>query len=228
MKETDLFEPVKGYFLERGYEVFSEVLVYSWRADVVAKQGNIITVIELKTKMSLDLLEQASRWLYHAHYVYCCIPKPKHYHLNSYARKCLIRDGIGLLTVDFDGHYIDLDYDFEEDFNKPFVREEFSPKLNRKICTNWSLFLTEEHKITLPGGSKGGGYITPYKRTMEEVRRILKSYPTGISLDDLVEKCINNHYANKKWGLYQALTKYETAWCESFKMNGKTFFRLKN
>lgn len=205
--------------------------------DIVARQKNIIVVVELKTRLCFDLLEQATNWLYRAHYVYCAVPKPKNFRINPYAKKCLEREGIGLLTVDFESGYWDYDFDYYDldyynvnyikEFNKPLVKEVIKPKLFRKIALDWSRFLTEEHKSTIPGGSNGGGYITPYKRTMEEVKRILSRHPEGVSLEDLVRMCKANHYMNKKWGLYQALTRYETKWCEAFKQNGRTFFRLK-
>ncbi|MCL6599808.1 MAG: hypothetical protein K6T81_13895 [Alicyclobacillus macrosporangiidus] len=57
MKETDLFEPVKKWLEERDFIVYSEVQ-FDRRADVVGRLGNILVVVELKTSLSLDLIEQ--------------------------------------------------------------------------------------------------------------------------------------------------------------------------
>lgn len=220
MKETDLFEPIKKYFLNRECEVFSEVLGPhgSNRADIVVRQQNLITVVEMKTTLSLDLLEQADRWLPCAHRVYIATPKPKTWHVNGYVEKCLKRDGIGLLQVDF----------FQDKWyaQEPIILERVKPKIHRKIINRWDKLLTEGHKNSIPGGSKGGGYITPYKTTIDSVKRCLRLKKNGASLDDIV-KVVDTHYSNPKQGLYQALTKWEIDWCESFIVDRKIHFKIK-
>jgi hypothetical protein len=111
----------------------------------------------------------------------------------------------------------------------PEIRVLIPPKINRRIIIDWDKWLSEDHKHTLPGGSAGGGYITPYKRTMIQVYNVLRyqRYKNGVSLSDLVMYCPDIHYANKKQGLYQALTKFETSWVETLKIDGKIHFKLK-
>jgi hypothetical protein len=223
IKEVELFKPIKQFFENRDYEVYSEVLFGQGgsRADVVAKQNNIISVIEMKTSLSLDLLEQANRWIHYAHYVYIAVPMPKDRHINEYARKCLIRDGIGLLVVDFNRNRFYYDND-----EIPMVWNKIDAKLCRKIINHWDKYLTEAHKNTLPGGTKGGGYITPYKITIDGVKRCLKLHPEGLSLNELVKR-VETHYSNPKQGLYQALTSFETDWCETFTKGITRYFKIK-
>lgn len=223
IKETDLFNPIKDYFESRDCEVYSEVLFGQGgrRADIVVKQNNIVSVIEMKTSLSLDLLEQANRWLGYAHYVYIAVPMPKDRHINEYAKKCLLNDGIGILLVDFrKNHY------YYDNGSIPMVSNHIKPKLHRRIINRWDKYLTESHKNTLPGGTKGGGYITPYKITINGVKRCLKIHSEGLSLNELCEK-VQTHYSNPKQGLYNALTSFETDWCETY-INGRNrYFKIR-
>jgi hypothetical protein len=219
-KETDLFQPIKDYFLNRDCEVYSEVMAgsYGSRADVVVKQGPAIGVIEMKTSLNMDVLEQAYRWLHYAHFVYVAVPLGRSHHINDYLRHCMVRDGIGLLYVDFrDDYYI----------KEPTIHEPIHPKFNRKIKNMWNKWITEEHKNTLPGGSYGGGYITPYKQTIKRVQQYLKRRSYAVTLNELAE-CVPTHYMNVKAGLFRALTVIETDWCESYlNEDGKRCFRIK-
>ena len=99
IKESDLFPAVKEWLEERGYEVYSEVECGTRRADVVGKCGNLITVVEMKTTLSLDLIEQAFRWKRLANYVYVAIPKPQK-GVHWFAARMLRREGIGILFID--------------------------------------------------------------------------------------------------------------------------------
>lgn len=75
MKETDLFQPVREWLEERGFEVYSEVQPgYGGpRADIVGSCKPIVAVVELKTHLSLALMDQAVSWLGRAHYVYVVV-----------------------------------------------------------------------------------------------------------------------------------------------------------
>jgi len=223
IKETDLFDPIKQYFESRGFEVYSEVLAGQGtrRADVVIRHGSVVSVIEMKTTLSLDLLEQANRWISRAHYVYIAIPMPKNRRINEYARKCLSRDGIGVLLVDCRQN--DFYYDNGDEY---MIWTDLKPKIHRKIVNHWDKYLTEAHKTSIPGGSKGGGYITPYKTTIDGVKRCLKNHPEGIELNQLI-LMVQTHYANPKNGLYQALTSFESDWCETYVEDRKRCFKIR-
>lgn len=213
MKETELYQPLKDYFHSLDYEVYSEVLnndvptglAY---ADVVLKYNNIITVIEMKKTLNFDLLEQCFRWRGVANYTYAAIPQPNR-QVHSFAEKVLKDYGIGLLLVDI---------------NSDNIFEEVKPRLYRRICSDWSKYLTEGHKDNI-GGQTAGGWITPYSQTIDDIKWSLRHYG-AMTLDEILEKCIT-HYMHPKQGVYNALKNIETDWCESFKKNGKTYFRIK-
>lgn len=192
------------------------------------RDKNIITVIELKTSLSLDLLEQCYKWLGKAHYVYACVPESKNFKINSYASRCMKRDGIGLLNVSFyNQRTVRLFNKYSSDtYNLAYVMERIKPKLYRRIAISWKEYLTEEHKNTLPGGTNGGGYITPYSQMIDCVKRAIEAEPEGIEFARLVHYA-NDHYAHPKQGLMQALKKFESDWCEVFKKNRVTYCRIK-
>lgn len=70
MKETDLFEPVKNWLSEKGWEVFAEVSGGMGIADIVGKQHPLYCVVEMKTSLSHDVIDQAIRWYGSAQYIY--------------------------------------------------------------------------------------------------------------------------------------------------------------
>jgi hypothetical protein len=79
LKETDLFEPVKNWFLENGYEVYAEVTapMLIGRPDVVARKHPVTICVELKKSISFELLYQALERKRYFNYVYIGIPKRK-------------------------------------------------------------------------------------------------------------------------------------------------------
>ena len=70
MRETDLFEPLKKFFLGQGYGVHSEVR----NCDLVARKGDDIIIVELKTGFSLSLVYQAIRRQDAGDSVYVAVP----------------------------------------------------------------------------------------------------------------------------------------------------------
>lgn len=229
MKESDLFEPIKAWLELSGHEVFSEVSLNGYggsrRADIVAIHGKVVTVIELKTSLSLDLIEQAFGWKRHAHRIFVGVPKPKRC-LNEFACRLLRNEGIGILTVDMDidgadrfGHWRDDAWTGVE------CKSHNAPKINRRISDLLTKVLTDEYKNGPPGGHAGGGYVTNYKLTMQRVREFMK-YRRWLRIEDILEQ-VETHYSAPKQSLATALTTIETDWCERKKENGRIYFRYK-
>ena len=203
-KETDLFPPVKQLFEKWGFDVYSEVQP-GWggkRADVVAVHWPVVAVIELKTRMSLELLDQALGWKGHANYVYIAVPKLKKRH--RFVEQVLRQEGIGLIELrpEYRG------------WNDLLCR--IPAKLHRRICLDWHTIIKDEHKNGPPGGSKSGGYITDYSLMMRNVRRIL-NYPgngeSGLTIKEILDQC-ETYYKQPKASLAHALLKYEKDWCK--------------
>lgn len=75
MKESDLFEPVRALFAERGYKVNAEVL----NCDVTALKEDELIIIELKRTLCVTLLAQALERQKTGAAVYIAVPKPSKY-----------------------------------------------------------------------------------------------------------------------------------------------------
>lgn len=232
IKETELFAPTKTWLEYNGYKVYSEVVPkrLSTRADVVGVNDVLTTVVELKTSLSLDLLEQAIDWIPYAHYIYVCVPKAKK--RNALALKILSQYGIGMLEVDL---------------KRNDIQKVLSPKINRKISSNIKDSLTIYHdKYSPDGGTKGGGYITEYRITIIKVKEFLAKARRGLpiyhikngkyqqvhnvdgwlSLNDILDYC-ETHYSSPKQSLAYALMNFENDWCESMKIGRKLHYRIK-
>lgn len=100
-KETELYEPVKGFLEKQGYTVRGEV----GGCDIVAvKEENEVLIIELKKSFTLELLLQGVERFKQCKNVYVAIEKPK---LRRTARKwnniiwICKQLGLGLITIQF-------------------------------------------------------------------------------------------------------------------------------
>ncbi len=96
--EKDMYEPLKKYLSDLGFDVRSELN----KCDVVAKKDGLIIVVEMKRHLSFDLLEQAVDRESYSDAVYVCIPKPVSFKQNKNWRskiKVLKRLGLGLFLV---------------------------------------------------------------------------------------------------------------------------------
>lgn len=99
MRETELYEPVKAFLEGQGYEVKAEIE----GCDLVARRGaEPPVIVELKTRLSLDLLMQGVDRLALSDAVYIAVPMSaglrRGARLRLATRLCR-RLGLGLLTV---------------------------------------------------------------------------------------------------------------------------------
>ena len=216
MKETDLFPPLKTWLESAGYEVFAEVQSGQGgtRADIVAIQKPIITIVEMKVTLSLDLIGQAVRWKRLANYVFVAVPRSHKRSTSDYACQLLRQEGIGLLEVD-----------------GPNVYKKFAPKFNRRISNQMRDTLVEQH-TDLPGGHAGGGYVTPYKLTIDRVKKYLENESRWsdnggwTSMAQILKYC-ETHYCSPKASLAAAMKGFEAKHFESRLENRKLQFRLR-
>lgn len=219
MKETELFLPLKKWLEERGHEVYTEVQskYTGGRADIVAVNGPVITVVEMKVTLSLELIGQAVRWKPFANHIYIAVPSSKHGRRNDYAQQLLRREGIGLLEVNLHSYGC-------------YVQNFIRPTFHRRINDHVRKSLVEQHK-ELPGGHAGGGYVTPYKLTIDRVKEYLGSRYTRKSdgwatMAEILEHC-ETHYASPKASLAAAMKTFESDFFETKTENRKLYFRLK-
>lgn len=215
-----MFEPIRSWLEEKGYEVYAEVEMPFGRADIVGKAHPAYCVVEMKKTLNFEVINQAFRWKGMFHYIYIAVPKKKRYH--SIALKILHDYRIGLLEVKENYVYVRV----PARYHRPYDRKTIPNK-----------YLHEEQKTWVKGGSNGGGYVTTYKLTISRIKEYLKRQRYGFNgkekedggwrtINEILEYC-ETHYQNPKSSLAKALQDFESDWCEVKKENGRLFFRFK-
>ena len=99
LKETDLYPPVKAYLNNLGYRVKAEVN----HCDVVAGRGDEeLIIVELKTRLNLELILQAAERLKLSDRVYIAFPANTSLWKRQWrrVRNLCKRLGLGIITVD--------------------------------------------------------------------------------------------------------------------------------
>lgn len=199
MKEIDLAAYVVQWLQDQHWEVYQEVQFrrYGGVADIVAVRHNIMWIIESKMSYGFAVLDQASRWA--VHYRSVAVPH-KRLHDRDY-RVAELYYRVGVVGVLDDGCVTEI---------VP------APQMYRgnNLVKQYLSELTELHKTFAKAGSQGGNHLTPYKRTMMDVRRVIEQNP-GCTLKFLHETLGNMHYWSKQsfmGSLIHALEDFEP-WC---------------
>lgn len=208
MEEKELAIPIIKWLEEQHWDIYQEVTFNrSTRADIVAVRDNKLWIIETKTSFTLSVLDQARRWPVDFRSV--GVPRAKRedrslaYDIASYLK-------LGVIEVS--GDWVD------EVRRAPFMR------INHGYAKTMIEKLRPEHKTSLMAGSKGGGYFTPYKQTMDMVRRSIAKNP-GCTIRDIFNDIGKGHYStgsSARSCIRIALSNWEKDWCES-KMIGREF-----
>lgn len=217
MKESDLYQPVKFLMNKLGYECYAEVeakVPGNWnsRADIVCMHSAGHTcIVEMKTSLSMDLLDQAYKWLVHTESVYIAIPTRKK-GISSFVRKVLGDLGIGIIEVNPYG----------------VATVSLAPKTrvpNTRV--KWSEILLPEHQTWVEGGSQAGGYVTEYSLTIDRVKKLMLTEPEKWwTVAEIITK-VNTHYVNPQPALTKALVEYEDDWCMFKKVKHRLYFKVK-
>lgn len=242
MKETDLFKPVRDHFMGLGYEIFSEVETpfSGGRADIVAFAHPAAIAIELKTTLTIELIEQAVNRQNIFHYVYIAVPQrrqPIAFWLQAYLKE----KGIGVLEV-IPARKIGT-IDIPSSVNLTARARYNRPRFQGRV--NWFDHLKPEHKTWVEGGNSGGGHVTPYKLTMVGVRNYLyrarredekvKEERGTVNVADrdgwrsvkqILDFC-ETHYSTPKSSLARAMLEFEGGWVETKKERNRLWFRHK-
>lgn len=179
-KEADVAKRVVTYLENSGWEVYQEVPFRGSRADIVATNGKLIKVVEVKVGANLTLLGQAIGWLGYANWVYVAVPKVKGGPLYRGLITFLQYKNIGL-------------YEVNMKHDTMGVHESLSPKPLRRIDSGFFEVLKGFPKNYVDAGTNGQ-YWTPFKGTIEHVKRYLRSNPNSLMKD--VVKSIEHHYCN--------------------------------
>ena len=174
LTEVQLAKPIIAYLEERGWDVYQEVLIYGKIADIVATFGKLTWIVEVKTSLSLKLLEQIYAWRGRANFLSIAIPTTVG---DGFVKNLLMNNRIGILTV-----------------RHSEVFENIHPQLNRRVI-NIQKFIRPEHKTWAEAGSQHG-YYTPFQQTKGNIEYRIKHYPNGILFKDFI-KLTEHHYASE-------------------------------
>lgn len=179
--EADLAKVVQAWLKEDHWEVYCEVAPWGGgaaRADIVATRGPVVSVVETKLSLSLALMEQCFDWKRHAHTVWAAVPYPKRGYVSGFSKRTLESLGIGLLCVTRHGE----------------VRVLARPEFRRKVTSALRDSLVEGHKDFTPG-SNSRRFLTPFKITCQDLRRILMLAGGELPVKEAISQ-LKHHYAN--------------------------------
>lgn len=183
MKEVDLAKTVINWLQDQKWDVYQEVQIFGGGeiADIVAKQGPLVWVIETKMSLSLAVIGQAYGWLHYANYVSVAVPTGKR--RIGFAAHILRIHGIGLLRVN----------QYETDWSSSVLEVEH-PVLQRHVGKCLSEVLNEGHKTYAEAGNSEGKRWSPFKQTCLEIYRYVR-VNEGCTLKDVLNS-VNHHYAS--------------------------------
>lgn len=220
IKEADMFEPLKEWLLNTlGCDaVYGEV----HDIDVVALCGPVDIAIEMKTSVSMKLLEQVISRMWLANYVYICIPRSV---ANNLKRSSLVYTlakvyGFGILSCSV----------VKSSYVQPICVE--IPARYQRFRHKRGLlrhYITPYHEHTIGGATskeKNSQYQQTIKRLKAEMKYRCDMSTTGwISINELLDH-VETHYANPKASVAATLLEdWNSDWCESKIIDRKRMYR---
>jgi hypothetical protein len=183
--EQKVAATIVEWLAAEGWEVYHEVEIPGGgRADIVAVQGPLRWAIEVKTSLTLTVLEQAQRNLAYFHLSSYAVPAPSKLPHGTpkgwrFAHELAKRLGFGALRV------------LPERPRHSCIVEDVAPKLTRRPGR---VQLHVGQKTAAQAGAAGGGYWTPFRNTSQLLIAEAVRKP-GIALQDAV-KLISHHYSS--------------------------------
>lgn len=191
--EADLARVVVDWLTFRGFDVYQEVelVARGIRADIVARRGPELTIVETKTSASLALLGQVMERRCFAHRVYAACPSA-----GRTFRDLCEAVGVGLLAVRVG---TDRTYEWlgEVEYANPSCVEEIIPSRRwNKRPLKLASRLRPEHKTACAAGSPTGGHWSRWRDTITQLTGVVAATP-GIALPDAISR-ISHHYASHK------------------------------
>lgn len=179
LSEAEMAATVVAELQRFGYETYEEVFTGN-RADIVGVRGPVLAVVECKVSLSLQFLNQLLAWEGKANVIIGA------YALGRFGvavhRVCRSA-GIGLWQID----------------GPDIIATRVPPRLFRKIDARLRQALAPQNKsgASVPAGTNGGGYYTPFRDTCDALRKIVASRPEGMLLREALSQ-FSHHYASDK------------------------------
>lgn len=229
MKETDLFLPVK-YYLEHcmACEVHGEVD----SIDVIGIGHTYEVLVELKTSLSLQLLDQIMKRKNYTDYIFVAIPKKRR--LSPAAVSFLKSMNVGLIIVDLrafervkqDSLYDPANEEYMSFMVPTFVQIHHWGGRIRHPRKKFRNRVNENTKERI-GGSTSKDVQTKYKITIENIKLYLRRQKRWVSIDTLLQQ-VETHYKHPKPSVIRTLQEeWNSDWVEVKKERRKTYVRYK-
>lgn len=167
--EKEMYEPLRQYLIDAGFEVRAEVKT----CDLVARKPDQLIIVEMKRHLSFDLLVQAVERQGYADGVYVAIPKPAAFTQDKEwrARSRVLRQlGLGLLLVGRIGecYFVETALMPEPVPEKP-RQARAAPKKRRSLEKEFA-----NRRLDLnTGGTRGVPLVTAYRESALLVAHLL-------------------------------------------------------
>lgn len=207
-KETALAARVVAWLEVQHWDVYQEVAtLYSGGvADIVAVRDGRLWAIETKASLTLGVLMQAASRS--AHWRSAAFPRPKHHTSEHHCLRKLALQyfKVGLIEIIGDAEYGGI----AECEPAPLMRHM------HQRAQEEAARLRPQQKTFAPAGTNRGGHWTPYKDTIETVRRFLSARPGGATLGEILADVGKAHYSSAgsaRGCLRRALEEWEADWC---------------
>lgn len=217
MRESQLFFPVKDYLIKSlgCTEVHGEVI----DIDVVGVASGCKVIVELKTSMSLKLLDQVRvRYAMRAaDYMYVAVPKKKT-GISPAAGDYLSSMGVGILVIG-DGGYIEVWQPAKK------IRGIDNKKLDR--------YLNEGTSRSV-GGVTSSEMTSTYKHTIDAIQKYMRRCRSSgfndgwVTVDNILAH-VSTHYSSPRQSVAATLRQvWNESWCESKKIGRTPYFRWRD
>lgn len=181
--EAALAAEVVSFLEGMGADVYQEVPVAGGIADIVAKFGRMLWIVETKTSWSMDLLLQCVDRQRSAHCVFAAGPA-----CDSAGPMLAKALGIGAIEVRVpDGRW---------GGDAGYVRVLHRPQLLTSRPLKLEGELVPQYKTAAPAGTSGGGRWTEFRSTCDALERAVATQP-GRKMSEVV-KDIKHHYCNDR------------------------------
>jgi len=183
VSEQDVAAIVVDYLEQLGADVYQEVECQGGVADLVARVGAEIWIVEVKTSFSLALLLQAMDRRRCAHRVVIAAPYTRNIRDVGVVCEAL---GIGVWQVRVP--------DPSSTWEQPEVRQLVTSARHNRRPVELAKRLEPGHKTHAKAGAVGAaGRWTPFRRTCEALAAVVSREP-GVLLKQAIDQ-IEHHYA---------------------------------
>lgn len=183
-KETALAPFAEAFLRQHDCEVYREVTMpRGGRADLVGVAGPLVSSVEMKLRLNLEVLAQAARNAEVVHFAWVVVPAraPADYEVRRLLVDVAQWKGVGIVTC--------------HPGSQGWWKVETSARFNRRALVDETRrCLHEEQKTVGVAGSNNGGHFTEFKRTCMLFVEYVAAHP-GCSMKEAVDG-IRHHYSS--------------------------------